>query len=127
MNIAKTLSILALTVIAGSAIAAPRGPINAKKITSTQTVNYTCQQGRVAVKYNFNGAGIPVTAAAKLNGATRVMQYDLNKSDNVDTIFGGRGYGISMEMLTSKNARKANIATITSPNDELLLKDCAPR
>jgi len=33
MNIAKTLSILALTVIAGSAIAAPRGPINAKKIT----------------------------------------------------------------------------------------------
>ena len=112
MNIAKTLSILALTVIAGSAIAAPRGPINAKKITSTQTVNYTCQQGRVAVKYN---------------GATRVMQYDLNKSDNVDTIFGGRGYGISMEMLTSKNARKANIATITSPNDEILFKDCAPR
>ena len=114
MNIAKTLSILALTVIAGSAIAAPRGPINAKEITSTRTVNYTCQQGRV-------------TAAAKLNGATRVMQYDLNKSDNVDTIFGGRGYGISMEMLTSKNARKANIATITSPNDEILFKDCAPR
>ena len=57
MNIAKTLSILALTVIAGSAIAAPRGPINAKEITSTRTVNYTCQQGRVAVKYNFNGAG----------------------------------------------------------------------
>ena len=55
------------------------------------------------------------------------MQYDLNKSDNVDTIFGGRGYGISMEMLTSKNARKANIATITSPNDEILFKDCAPR
>lgn len=127
MNIAKTLSILALTVIAGSAIAAPRGPINAKEITSTRTVNYTCQQGRVAVKYNFNSAGIPVTAAAKLNGATRVMQYDLNKSDNVDTIFGGRGYGISMEMLTSKNARKANIATITSPNDEILFKDCAPR
>ena len=127
MNIAKTLSVLALTVIAGSAIAAPRGPINAKKITSTRTVNYTCQQGRVAVKYNFNDAGIPVTATAKLNGATRVMQYDLNKSDNVDTIFGGHGYGISMEMLTSENARKANIATITSPHDEILFKDCAPR
>ena len=130
MNATKilTVSVLALG-LAATAQAAPRNKaVDASRVTQNVTVNYQCQDGRVAVRYGFNAAGVPVNASAKVNGATRVMKYDMGASDNVDAFFkDARGYRLTAEAFELKNVRRASIANIASPSGDLVFKDCSPR
>ena len=99
---------------------------NAGKITKTGSVSYMCLNNRrVKVNYAFNGAGVPVKAEAVVNGRKRVMQYDLNRSDNVDTFFkDGAGYSLTSSNMDANNFRQNDIM-ITAPNGELVYKDCS--
>lgn len=99
---------------------------NAGKISKTGSVSYMClNDRRVKVNYSFNGAGVPVKAEAVVNGRKRVMQYDLNRSDNVDTFFkDGAGYSLTSSNMDANNFRQNDIM-ITAPNGELVYKDCS--
>ena len=60
-----------------------------------------------------------------VNGRKRVMQYDLNRSDNVDTFFkDGAGYSLTSSNMDANNFRQNDIM-ITAPNGELVYKDCS--
>lgn len=91
------------------------------------TVSYACQNGKtVNVRYQFNSAGIPTTAQAVLDGANRVMRYDMNSSDRVDTFFkDGKGYRLGSSYMDSKNYR-GNSINVHAPDGEILLKSCSP-
>ncbi|MDO4644094.1 MAG: adhesin [Cardiobacteriaceae bacterium] len=91
------------------------------------TVSYQCQSGKsVSVNYAFNSAGIPTSATAKINGTSRTMKYDLDRSDNTDTYFkDSNGYNLSASQMDSQNYRESSIM-ILSPKDEILYKDCSP-
>lgn len=125
MKFAKIFAAAVLTVSAAAAVA---GPISANRVAKSGAVNYSCQQGeRVTVRYTFNAAGVPVTATARLNGANRVMRYDLDRSDNVDTFFkDARGYNLSTDAMDSRNFRR-NAINISAPDSSFLFKDCSPR
>ena len=89
-------------------------------------VAYVCQNDqRVNVSYQFNSAGLPTRAAARLQGRKITLHYDQNRSDNVDTFFKGRGYSLTTDYMDAENYRSQNI-TITAPNDVLLYKGCSP-
>ena len=98
---------------------------NAGKISKTGNVSYTCLDNRrIKVKYAFNDAGVPVKAEAVLNGRKRILQYDLDRSDNADTSFrDGAGYTLSTSNMDSSNFRENSIM-IFSPNNEILYKSC---
>ena len=91
------------------------------------TVSYACQNSKsVNVRYQFNSAGIPTTAQAVLHGANRVMRYDMNNSDNVDTFMKDRrGYRLSSGYLDVNNYQTNDI-TINAPSGEMLFKNCSP-
>ena len=126
MKMTQILAALAMTSVAAAALAANK-PINANRVTQSKTVSYTCQQGkRVSVKYGFNANGIPVTASAKVNGKVRTMRYDLDHSDNVDTIFQGNGYRLNADACEANSVRKTAMS-ITSPADVIVFKDCSAR
>ncbi len=101
----------------------------AEKLTShvkSAQVAYVCQNDqRVNVSYQFNSAGLPTRAAARLQGRKITLHYDQNRSDNVDTFFKGRGYSLTTDYMDAENYRSQNI-TITAPNDVLLYKGCSP-
>ena len=91
------------------------------------SVTYQCQNDKkVSVNYTFNEQGVPTQASATLNGKKRLMKYDLNRSDNVDTFFkDASGYNLTASELNAGNYRNAAIM-IMSPNSEILYKDCSP-
>lgn len=121
------MSILAFGVM--TSVQAANRPIDANKVSSRQTVSYTCQQGKkVNVRYAFNAAGIPVNASVKIAGAIRTLPYDLASSDNVDTNFQDKkGFRLNMEGMERKNVNSANIAVINTPSGDVVYKDCAPQ
>lgn len=94
-------------------------------IAADHSVSYSCDQGRhVTVRYKFNKMGIPVSAETSILGSKQVLQYDLQNSDDVDTIFKNKtGYRLASNELNSKNYRNSQII-ITAPNDEILFKNC---
>lgn len=92
---------------------------------SSSSVAYSCQQGRLNIDYKFNKVGIPVSATAQLQGKRRTLQYDLNNSDSVDTVFKGQGYRISTEAMTRDNFRSLAVM-VTGPDDNILYKSCMP-
>lgn len=93
---------------------------------SAAPVSYQCQGNKkVTVNYAFNKQGIPTSATATLKGKARVMKYDLNRSDNVDTYFSGAGYEISTANMDSANYREQPIM-IFAPGSQILFKDCSP-
>ena len=100
---------------------------NTGKITKTGSVSYSClNERRLKVNYAFNGAGVPVKAEAILNGSKRTLQYDLNRSDNVDTSFrDSAGYTLSTSNMDASNFRQ-NTVMVMNPNSEFLYKDCDP-
>lgn len=125
-TIVKALATIALATVATASFA-KSNPVNAAQVTSTKTVNYVCQDGRVAVKYGFNAAGVPVNAIAKVNGATRVMKYDMSRSDNVDAFFkDAAGYRLNADAFERNSVHKTAI-NITSPRNDLVFKNCSPR
>ncbi len=93
--------------------------------TSVGKVRYTCQSGKsLQVHYSFNSVGLPTSAQAFINGRTRYMPINLARSNNVDTIFGKEGqYVLASGYLDSKNFRKSQML-LTSPNNEILFKNC---
>ena len=84
----KTVSVLATVALSlGFAASVQAAPVNANRVTKSVSVNYQCQEGRLNVRYGFNGAGIPVTANELVNGATLVMKYDQCRSDYLYIFF----------------------------------------
>ena len=115
-------------VCASAALIAAAFGLSAPALAAGGTVSYVCQNNRtVNVQYQFNAQGIPTTAQAVLNGSKRVLRYDLDRSDNVDTFFKDRaGYNLGSNYMDSSNYRNSNIM-ITAPNNQILFKDCSPR
>ncbi len=93
--------------------------------TSVGKVRYACQSGKsVQVHYSFNGVGLPTSAKAYVNGRVRYMPINLSRSDNSGTVFGKDGqYVLSSGYLTNKNYKKSSML-LTSPNNEILFKNC---
>lgn len=91
------------------------------------TVSYQCQNDKkISVNYVFNKQGVPTQATATLKGKKRLMKYDLNRSDNVDTYFKDKsGFNISTSNMDASNFREAPIM-IFSPDSEILYNDCNP-
>ncbi|WP_238945550.1 DUF7606 domain-containing protein [Vandammella animalimorsus] len=108
-----------------TAVAASLACLSLSAIASGHSVTYACEGGKqVQVRYQFNKAGIPTRAEAHIRGAKRVMAYDMNRSDDVDTFFANKsGYRLSSDYMDAKNFRKSSIM-ITAPNDEILFKSC---
>lgn len=97
------------------------------KTTSKKSVNYSCQSGKkVKVTYGFNKQGLPTYAQATLNGKSRFMPINLNRSDTVDTVFGDENnFSLSTSAINKNNYRKASIM-VMSPSSEILFKGCKP-
>lgn len=113
----------ALTLAVLAAVSAPQASAQA----NSGTVSYTCEGGRnLGVTYHFNSAGIPTQARLRLNGANRVLSYDMNRSDNVETSFKDRsGYTLSGEQMDLNNYRQSPV-TVLSPSSQILYKGCLP-
>ncbi len=96
--------------------------------TSVGKVRYACQSGKsVQVHYSFNDVGLPTSAKAYINGRIRYMPINLSRSDSVSTVFGNEGqYVLSSGYLTKKNYKKSSML-LTSPNNEILFKNCTGR
>lgn len=111
----------------GIALVVAAWGISAPALAAGGTVSYTCQNNKsVRVRYQFNSAGLPTTAQAVLNGANRVMRYDMNNSDNVDTFMkDGRGYRLSSGYLDVNNYQ-TNSININAPDGTMLFKSCTP-
>ena len=126
-TLVKILAPVALLVLSGTAFAQTQSdPAQARKdAVKTKTVNYTCQSGKkVSVKYGFNKQNLPTYAQASLNGKTRFMPVNLNRSDNVSSNFGDENnFSLSAGVITYKNVGKSNIM-IQSPASEILFKNC---
>ena len=122
MKLFYAFALCALTA-AGAATAATGNPTVAKK-----SVSYVCQQGKkLTVSYGFNKQGMPNYAVAKLNGRNRIMDINLDRSDNVDNFFIDEGgYTLGTGNLTTQSYRKLPVM-ITSPKNEILFKNCMPR
>lgn len=130
MNMQKTLALVALAAVTSISFArAPSKPIDANRVTSSKTVNYTCQQGkRLSVTYGFNANGIPVHAKVKIGGATRTLKYDLASSDNVGANFiDARGYSLGSDAFERHSVKRAAINTVMNPKHEIQFKGCFPR
>lgn len=118
----------ALKMASGVALAAAAWCLASPALAAGGTVSYSCQNGKsVNVRYQFNSAGIPTTAQAVLNGANRVMRYDMNNSDDVDTFMKDRrGYRLSSGYLDVNNYQ-TNSISINAPSGEILFKSCSPK
>lgn len=121
----KLLSAIAVAALfaAGTAAAETGNPTVAKK-----TVSYKCQQGKtLSITYGFNKQGLPNYALARIDGRTRTMDINLDRSDNVDTFFIDEGgYTLGTNYMDSKNFRKQPVM-ITGPDDRVLFKNCTAR
>lgn len=88
-------------------------------------VSYQCQGNkRVKVTYGFNRQKLPTYASAHINGKDRFMPFNLNRSDNVDAVFGDENnFSIMSEdfRLATYHRRAANIQ---SSDGEMLYKNC---
>ena len=76
------------------------------------SVPYVCQ----AVKAEF-----------AVKGQRQTLAYDDAKSDHVDSFFvSAKGWRLTAPALTIKEYKKTDGIMITSPQDEILFKECAP-
>ena len=91
-------------------------------------VRYVCQSGSgFDATYRFNSAGVPTDVSFKANGRRITLPYDMNASDNVETLFSGRGYRFGAEYIDSRNYRRQSVSTVTDPSNRILYKDCSAR
>ncbi|EGV36820.1 ACP-like domain-containing protein [Neisseria weaveri] len=117
-----------LVVVAAATLTAGVAHADAGQAVRKSSVNYSCQQGKkVKVTYGFNKQNLPVYASAYVNGKTRYMPVNLNRSDNVETIFGDEdNFKLSTDYMNRANHRSKAIM-ITSPGQEIVFKGCKPR
>lgn len=101
---------------------------DAGEAVKKSTVHYSCQQGKkVKVTYGFNKEKLPVYASAYINGKTRYMPINLNRSDDVDTVFGDENnFSLSTEAMTQANHREKAMM-ISSPGQDIVFKSCMPK
>ena len=93
------------------------------------SVPYVCQGGKkISVSYVFNDeTGFPVKAEFAVKGQRQTLAYDDAKSDHVDSFFvSATGWRLTAPALTIKEYKKTDGIMITSPQDEILFKECAP-
>ncbi|WP_238480179.1 DUF7606 domain-containing protein [Eikenella glucosivorans] len=91
-------------------------------------VAYQCQNNRrLNVQYSFNRQGVPTRAVADIDGRRRTLAYNLNRSDNIDTVFTSNGYTLSAGQLDAQNYRHQSGIMITTPANRIAYKDCSPR
>ncbi len=120
---------VALLVLSGTAYATSQPHEDAKEMANdtvkTKSVSYVCQNGKkVKVKYGFNKQNLPTYAEAYLNGKTRFMPVNLNRSDNVSSVFGDENnFSLMANPITLANVAKSSI-NIQSPASEILFKGC---
>lgn len=131
----KTISKLipvALLVLSGATHAATQPQSDAqqahKNTVKTKNVNYSCQNGKkVKVKFGFNKQNLPTYAQAHLNGKTRFMPINLNRSDNTASVFGDENnFSLMANAITLNNVAKSSM-NIQSPASEILFKGCQAR
>lgn len=132
----KFIPVIALALGSTAALANPAPHSDAdqarKNTVKTRTVSYSCQGGKkVAVKYGFNKQNLPTYAQASLNGKTRFMPINLNRSDAIGTVFGDEDNfslsgAVDADSLTFKNIRKSSV-NIQSPGSEIIYKGCTAR
>ncbi len=92
------------------------------------SVAYQCQNNRrLNVQYSFNRQGVPTRAVADIDGRRRALAYDLNRSDNVDTVFTGSGYTLAAGQMDAQNYRSQSGIMVTAPSNRIAYKDCSPR
>lgn len=131
----KTISKLipvALLVLSGATHAAAQPQSDAqqahKNTVKTKTVSYSCQNGKkVKVKFGFNKQNLPTYAQAHLNGKTRFMPINLNRSDSTYSVFGDENnFSLMANAITLNNVAKSSM-NIQSPSSEILFKGCDAR
>lgn len=127
----KALKVAMITLLAmsGFAHAAEQSdPHEARQNTVSQkTVKFVCQNNKkLSVTFGFNQQKLPTYAQAYLNGKTRFMPINLNRSDNVSTVFGDENnFSLMAGEITKANVHKANF-NVQSPAGEILYKGCRP-
>ena len=128
----KLLPAALITVCSVSAIAAdlPQSdPATAlAKSVSTRNVSVKCQgQPAIKVKYGFDKKGKPVYAEANLNGKTRFMPINENRTDNVGVVFGDDdNFSLMTGPITKKKMRGTTVS-IQEPNSTFIAKNCRVR
>lgn len=93
--------------------------------TSIASVRYKCQQGKqLVVTYGFNRQNLPTYASFYHGNSHKNLPINLNRSDNVDIIFGSESqYTLSTNYMDKTNYRTLPIM-ITNPNQEIIYKGC---
>ena len=91
-------------------------------------VTYACQSGgQATVTYGFNQQRLPTYASAYVDGKTRFMPLNLNRSDTVDSVFGDENnYSLMTDAMTLYNYHKLGI-NITNPSGDFSHKGCNVR
>lgn len=99
-----------------------------KDTISKKSVSYQCDAKKtLKVVYGFNKQGLPTFAQASLYGKKRFMPINLNRSDNVDLIFGDENnFSLSTASFDRTNYRTKPIL-VTSPSNEIVFKNCMPK
>ncbi|MGX2974151.1 ACP-like domain-containing protein [Ursidibacter arcticus] len=94
----------------------------------TKLVKYSCDQKKqVSVTYGFNEQGLPTYAQFNYGGKQRFMPINLNRSDNVDLIFGDENnFSLTTDAFDSKTYHSKSIMIMT-PNNEIVYNNCKPR
>lgn len=122
--IVKLLASVALLCTIGSAHAFDASQAYNDAVYKRE-VSYQCLNNKsTKVVYGFNRQQLPIYASANLNGKERFMPYNLDLSNNVDTVFGDENnFSLMSEdlRLATYHLRGANIQ---SPNGEILYKNC---
>lgn len=120
------VAVLSLGLVATANAQSPQEA--AQSTVSKKVVSYQCSaKKKVKVTYGFNKQGLPTYAQASLNGKTRFMPINLNRSDNVDLMFGDENnFSLATSAFDSKTYRSKPIL-IMSPSSEILFKNCSPK
>lgn len=129
LKLAPALLIALTSTVAMAEIAEQSDPAQAAAdAVSQKTVNYRCNNGKsVKVTYGFNEQGLPTFAQANVNGKSRFMPINLNRTGSDGTVFGDENnFSLSGEVMDSKNYRQADIM-IMSPSSEIVYKGCVAR
>lgn len=93
------------------------------------TVPYACQSGKkVSVHYVFNDdTGFPVSAEFTVEGKKQKLAYDEKTSDlEASNFVSASGWRLQAPVLIIKEYKKTDGVMITSPQDEILFKECKP-
>lgn len=121
-------TVLALVGLTGTAHAHHDAQQAHDSAVLKRQVTYACQSGKqVTVTYGFNQQRLPTYASSYVDGKTRFMPINLNRSDNIDSVFGDENnYSLMTDAMSLNNYHRLGI-NITSPAGDLAYKNCNVR